>query len=210
MTKTQFIEVVTPIGQAGSPPDKRPSAPPRRSARLIRHQLRHKPPCVFKPQLRTPSLPARTSRPRVRLPYRWRSSGNTNRLYNLDDCHPEVRQARHGDHVRLHHRFASRNDSPNIKGRWYDPAPEFTVILDHGAGSQRSPAYFIRIAETLLLTDIYPASSTSSVAHPVVRRNDKQHPQYIAHVPPTSLSRTLGDRFKIARSLPGVSRTLQR
>jgi len=44
---------------------------------------------------------------------------NTNRPYNVDNCHHEVREARRGDPARLLRRSASRNDSLNIKGRWY-------------------------------------------------------------------------------------------
>ena len=44
---------------------------------------------------------------------------STNRPYNVDDCHHEVREARRGDPARLLRRSASRNDSLNIKGRWY-------------------------------------------------------------------------------------------
>jgi len=45
---------------------------------------------------------------------------DTNRPYNVDDCHHEVREARRGDPARLLRRSASRNDRLNFKGRWYD------------------------------------------------------------------------------------------
>ncbi len=50
--------------------------------------------------------------------YRKECLFNTNRPYNVDDCHHEVREARRGDPARLLRRVASRNDSPKITGDW--------------------------------------------------------------------------------------------
>jgi len=44
---------------------------------------------------------------------------HTNRPYNVDDCHHEVREARRGDPARLLRGSASRNDSLKITGDWY-------------------------------------------------------------------------------------------
>jgi len=51
----------------------------------------------------------------------------TNRPYNIDDCHREVREARRGDPARLLRRFASRNDNPNIKGDWFKTPKPLTA-----------------------------------------------------------------------------------
>ena len=47
--------------------------------------------------------------------------GHTNVPDVRDICHREVREARRGDPAGLLRRYASRNDSLFIKGRWYRP-----------------------------------------------------------------------------------------
>jgi len=70
------------------------------------------------------------------------------RLNNVDDCHHEVREARRGDPARLLRRSASRNASPNIKGRWYyrmDSTPRRRDPQPSGLGTSRSTSRFLDV-----------------------------------------------------------------